>query len=154
MKASTDKQLIAKNRRAPHLYAIEKTFEAGIVLCGTEVKSCRGGKVQLVDAYVTVRHGEAYLVAAHIGEYEMGNRFNHEPRRERKLLLHAREIAEIDAFIQKKSMSAVPMSVYLKGGRVKVEIGMGRGKDVRDKRRDIQDRDENRDLARTLRRHR
>jgi SsrA-binding protein len=143
---------IAKNRRARHDYHVIDSVEAGVVLRGTEVKSVRLGKVQLVDGYAKVEGGELFLYGVHISPYEQGNRFNVDPRRVRKLLLHKSEIRRLDRQVREKGMALVPLAVYLKRGRVKVEIGICRGKKLYDKRRAIAERDAGREMERALRR--
>jgi SsrA-binding protein len=127
-------RVLARNRRARHDYEILETFEAGLALTGTEVKSARGGRVQLKDSHVEVRDGEAWLIGVHVSPYEQGNRWNHDAERERKLLLHRREIDKIFGRTLGKGTTAVPLSVYLKGNRVKVEIALAQGKKLYDKR--------------------
>ena len=139
---------IAVNRRARFEYAIEDTFEAGLVLTGTEIKSIRAGKVNLAEAYARIEHGEAWLIGAHIAPYDQGNRNNHEPRRTRKLLLHRTQIAELTGLTQQKGLTLVPLRLYLRGGRAKLELGIARGKKAHDKRRSIAERDMRRELAR------
>lgn len=146
------KKLIADNRRATRNYAFNDKLEAGMVLTGTEVKSCREGRVMLNDAYVLIKKGEAFLLNAHIPEYKAGNIFNHEPTRQRKLLLHAHEIVKMEERIREKGENAIPMSMYFKDGRVKVEIGIGKSKTDIDRRADIKDRDSKRELQRIMRR--
>jgi SsrA-binding protein len=125
---------LASNRRARHDFEVLETFEAGIALLGTEVKSAREGKIQLKDSYVSVRGGEAWLVGAHISPYSHGNRQNHEPERERKLLLHRREIDKIMGRTTLQGLTCVPLGAYLKGNKVKLEIALARGKKLHDKR--------------------
>ena len=151
-KADPNNRVIADNRRATHKYAITDKMEAGIVLTGTEVKACREGRVVLGDAYVMVRKNEAWLENVHISEYSRGNIHNHEPVHKRKLLLHAREIAKIDVRISEKGENVVPLQMYFKEGRVKVEIGIGKGKTDIDRRDTIKDRDNKRELQRIMRR--
>ena len=139
---------IAVNRRARFEYAVEDTFEAGIVLTGTEIKSIRAGHVNLAEAYARIEHGEAWLIGAHIAPYDQGNRNNHEPRRTRKLLLHRTQIAELTGLTQQKGLTLVPLRLYLRGGRAKLELGIARGKKAHDKRRSIAERDMRRELAR------
>jgi SsrA-binding protein len=141
---------IAVNRRARHEYHIDETFEAGLVLTGTEIKSVRAHKVNLADAYARVEHGEAWLIGAHIAPWETGNRNNHEPKRSRKLLLHRGEIDEIVGRARQKGQTIVPLRLYLSRGRAKVELGIARGKQLHDKRRDIAERDAQREVAREL----
>ena len=131
---SKEEKVLAANRAAFHNYHISDKYEAGIALTGTEVKSAMGGRVQLKDAYVAVREGEAWLFNAHISPYSHGNRLNHEPMRTRKLLLHKREIERLDDASVKQGMTLVPTQVYLKNGRIKVEVGVARGKKLYDKR--------------------
>ena len=146
-----DEHTVALNRRARHDFTIDETFEAGLVLTGTEIKSIRAGKVQLSDAYARVERGEAWLIGAHIAPFEQGNRYNHEPKRERKLLLHRSEIDELLGRTKAKGQTVVPLRLYINGkGRAKVELGLARGKQLHDRRRDIADRDARRDIAREL----
>jgi SsrA-binding protein len=141
-------QTISLNRRARHEYAVEETLEAGIVLTGTEIKSIRAGRVNLVDAYARIEHGEAWLIGAHIAPYEQGNRYNHEPRRTRKLLLHKDQIAELVGRTQAKGQTVVPLRLYIRDGHAKLELGIARGKKTHDKRRTIAERDRRRELER------
>ncbi len=127
-------KIAASNRRARYEYEILETWEAGLVLQGTEVKALREGKVNLGDAYGEIRDGEAYIVKMHIGPYEQGNRENHEPFRRRKLLLHRREIRKILPKLEEKGLTLVPLRLYFKEGRAKLELGLGRGKKMHDKR--------------------
>lgn len=143
-------KVIAKNKRARHDYHVVDTLEAGIVLKGTEVKSVRLGKVQLVDSYARVEREEIFVHSMHISPYEQGNRFNVDSRRRRKLLLHRSEIRRLHRQVTEKGMTLIPLSVYLKGGRVKVEVGICRGKRTHDKRRVIADRDAVRDMEREI----
>lgn len=143
-------KLIVDNRRARHEYHLLDRWEAGLVLTGTEVKSLRDGKSTLQQAYADVREDEAWLFGLHIPEYHQGNRANHEPDRPRKLLLHRREIERIHAQLREKGLTIVPTRVYFKGGRVKVELALARGKELHDKRRAIADRDAKRQIDREL----
>ena len=143
-------KLIADNRRARHDYQLLDRVEAGVVLTGTEVKSLRAGRATLGQAYAEVRDGEAWLVGAEIATYEQGNRANHEPARTRKLLLHRREIDRLYGQVREKGLTLVPTKLYFKDGRVKVELALARGKDVRDKRRAVADRDAKRQIERAL----
>lgn len=144
-------QTVAVNRRAWHEYTIDERLEAGLVLTGTEIKSVRAGKVNLRDAYARVEHGEAWLIGADIAVWAGGNRFNHEPKRARKLLLHRRQIDELVGRATAKGMTVVPLRLYLDDrGRAKVELGLARGKQLHDKRRAIAERDARRDLEREL----
>jgi len=147
---SGDTKVIAKNKRARHDYHVVDTMEAGIVLKGTEVKSVRLGKVQLVDSYARVESEEIFVHGMHISPYEQGNRFNVDSRRRRKLLLHRSEIRRLHRQVTEKGMTLIPLSVYLKGGRVKVEVGVCRGKRTHDKRRVIAERDAVRDMERQI----
>ena len=143
---------VAENRRARFEYFIEDVFEAGIALSGTEVKSLRGGEGSIAEAYADVRGGEAWLINANIPEFSHGNRFNHEPKRPRKLLLHQREIEKMIGAVERKGMTLVPLSVYFNGrGRAKVELALAKGKQTHDKRQTVKDRDWQRDKARLLR---
>lgn len=134
MAVSKEEKVLAANRSAFHEYHISDKFEAGIALTGTEVKSVMGGRVQLKESYVAVRDGEAYLFNAHISPYSHGNRENHEPLRTRKLLLHKREILRLDEAAAKQGMTLVATRAYLKNGRIKIEVGVARGKKLYDKR--------------------
>jgi SsrA-binding protein len=144
-------KLIAQNKKAYHDYHIEETFEAGIVLTGTEVKSLRAGKANLRDSYATVKEGELFLVGVHISPYEQGNVFNHEPTRDRKLLAHRREIQRLIGKIQRSGYTLVPTKLYFKDGRAKVEIGLAKGKATYDKRQDLAKKDAQRDIERAFR---
>ena len=143
----TDKT-IALNRRAHYRYAIHDTVEAGIALTGTEIKSIRAGRVNLSEAYARIEKGEAWLIGAHIAPYAEGNRYNHEPTRTRKLLLHRDQIAELAGRTSIKGETLVPMRLYLKRGIAKLEIGVGKGKKAHDKRATIAERDARRELER------
>jgi SsrA-binding protein len=142
---------ISLNRRARHEFSIEDTFEAGIALTGTEIKSIRAGKVSLADAFARVDRGEAWLIGAHIAPWEGGNRFNHEPKRNRKLLLHRAEIDELLGRTKAKGLTLIPLRLYISDrGKAKLELGLGRGKQLYDRRREIAARDAKRDLDREL----
>jgi SsrA-binding protein len=143
-------KIIAQNKKARHDYFIEQTMEAGIVLSGTEVKSIRQGKVNLKESYATIESGEVMLNGMHISPYEQGNIFNKDPLRARKLLLHKSEINRIIGYTQQKGMSLVPVQLYFKRGRVKVELGIAKGKKLYDKRDDIAERDAKREIDRKL----
>jgi SsrA-binding protein len=143
-------KLIVDNRRARHDYHLLEQFEAGLVLTGTEVKSLREGRASLARAFGEVRDGEAWLVGAHIAPYEQGNIANHDPDRPRKLLLHGREIASLIGKTRERGLTLVPTRLYFKNGRVKVELALARGKELRDKRRDIAKRDADRQIERAL----
>ena len=134
-------KLIVKNPTAYHNYDISDKIEAGIVLSGTEIKSIRNGKINIKDTYVNIKNGEAFVYGMHISPYEFGNRFNLDPLRTRKLLLNRREIDKLFGLIQQKSMSLVPISMYFKGNKVKLEIGIGKGKKLYDKREDLAKKD-------------
>ena len=133
-KPTADRQLIASHRRARYDYEIGDTLEAGIVLTGTEVKSLRDGKATISEAYVQIERGEAWLLNAYIPEYSHGNRFNHEPRRKRKLLLHAHEIDKITAKVREQAYTGVPIELYFKHGHAKLLFGLGKGRKHYDKR--------------------
>jgi SsrA-binding protein len=150
----TGEKLIAQNRRARHDYFIESSYEAGLALTGTEVKSCRAGKVTLSDAYASVSDGEAWLHQLHIAPYSHGNRFNHEPMRPRKLLLHKAEIERMQASVSQEGRTLVPLRVYFKSGLVKVELAVARGKKSYDKRATIAARDAERRMRQELGRRR
>ena len=142
---------IALNRRAHHDFTITETFEAGLVLTGTEIKSIRAGKANLSDAYARIEKSEAWLIGAHIAPFEQANRYNHEPKRIRKLLLHRTEIDELMGRAQAKGLTVVPLRLYITGkGKAKVELGLARGKQLHDRRRDIAERESRRDIAREL----
>ena len=145
------RKLVATNRRARFEYEILDTYEAGLVLRGPEVKSLRAGKASLSDAYAVVRRGEAYLVNAHISPYEEAGRENADPRRERKLLMHRAEIARLSGDVSERGFTIVPLSLYFKDGRAKVELALARGKKLHDKRETIRRREEDRELQRTMR---
>lgn len=147
-----DIKILAKNRRARHDYHVVDTVEAGVVLRGTEVKSVRLGKVQLIDSFVKVEDGELFLHGVHISPYEHGNRFNVEPVRRRKLLVHKAEVRRLHRQVMEKGMALIPLSVYLKRGRVKFEVGVCRGKKTYDKRHTIRERDADRDMEREIKR--
>ena len=145
-------KLIAQNKRARRELEILERLEAGIVLVGTEVKSVRAGKVQLVDAHVVIKNREAWLLKMNIAEYEKGSWTNHEPTRKRKLLLHRQEIRRLKSKIDERGLTLVPLRVYLNArGKVKVEVGLGRGKKFHDRREDIKKRDAERAIRREMR---
>ena len=145
---------ICVNRKAYHDYHIEDTFEAGLVLTGTEIKSIRQGKVSLRDAYARPEDGELWLVGAHIARYQQGGRYNHEPTRPRKLLLHKDEIRHLSAAVERKGLTLVPLRLYLKRGIAKVELALVRGKKLYDKRQVIMEREVEREVARRMRKSR
>ena len=146
-------KVIASNKKAFHDYFVEETLEAGIVLVGTEVKSVRLGAVNLRDSYAVIKGGEVFLVGAHIAPYEKGSYFNVDPRRTRKLLLAKAEIRKLVARTERKGYTLVPLKIYLKGSLVKVELGLCRGKEQRDKRETIKRRDAEREMARAIKEH-
>lgn len=148
---TSGKKIIAKNRRARHEYELLEFFEAGLVLTGTEIKSVRANQVSLARSYVQPRDDELWLIEAHIAEYKHGNRQNHEPTRPRKLLLHRREINKILDELSQKGLTAVPITLYLKNGRAKLEFALARGKKLHDKRRTLARRDSQRQVERALR---
>ena len=148
------KKIVAENRRARFDYHIEDTTEAGIALTGTEVKSLRFGEGSIAESYAEVKNGEVWLINSNVPEFSHGNRFNHEPKRPRKLLLHAREIDRFTGAVERKGMTLVPLSIYFNSrGRAKVELALAKGKNVADKRATIKERDWKRDQARLLREH-
>lgn len=150
-KAERDgKQVVARNRRASHDYSIEDVFEAGLVLTGTEVKSLRAGRASLVDAFAQVRDGEVWLENAHIPEYTEGSWTNHEPRRRRKLLLHRAEIARLVGKTKEGGLTLVPLSLYFRDGRAKIEVALARGRRSYDKRAALAERQANREVSRAL----
>lgn len=148
--ADTGIKVIAQNKKARHDYFIEQSMEAGIVLSGTEVKSIRQGKVNLKDCYAIIESGEVILSGMHISPYEQGNIFNKDPLRNRKLLLHKSEINRLVGYTQQKGLSLVPLQLYFKRGKVKVELGIAKGKKLYDKREDIAERDAKREIDRKL----
>ena len=133
-------KLICKNRRARHDYEISDTYEAGLVLLGSEIKSLRAGGASLSDAYAELREGELFLIGCHIAEYAWANRLNHEPRRERKLLMHKAEIRRISVKLAERGFTLIPLQLYFKNGRAKVELGLARGKRQYDKREAVRQR--------------
>ena len=145
-----NKKLIAKNPTAYHNYTIEDELEAGLVLSGTEIKSIRTGKVNLKDTYATIKNGEVYIIGMHISPYEHGNIFNKDPLRDRKLLLNKREINKLYGLIKQKSYSLIPISLYFKGSIVKLELGIGKGKKLYDKRQDIAKKDAQRRIRQQI----
>jgi SsrA-binding protein len=143
-------KVIAQNRKAWRDYRIDDTFEAGLVLSGTEVKSLRAGRASLVDGFAEVQDNEVWLHGVHIPQYTQGTWTNHEPRRRRKLLMHRQEIDKLAARVAERGLTIVPLSLYFKDGRAKVEIGVGRGKRSYDKRQDMARRDADREVARAM----
>ena len=147
-------KLICNNKKAFHDYFIEERFEAGLVLQGTEVKSLRLGKANLNDAFAMVRDGEAWLHNLHISPYDFGNRANHDPDRMRKLLLHKREIEKLFGRIREQGYTLIPLRLYFKDGKAKVELGLAKGKKLYDKREDIKKKDMQREVAKVMKDHR
>ncbi|MDC3416192.1 SsrA-binding protein SmpB [Aquibacillus salsiterrae] len=144
-------KVLAQNRKASHDFFIEETYEAGIVLQGTEIKSIRNGRVNMKDSFARVDHrGEAWLHNLHISPYEQGNRFNHDPTRARKLLLHRKEIDKLIGETQQQGYSLIPLKMYIKNGVAKVLIGLGRGKKKYDKREDLKQKQAKRDIDRAI----
>ncbi len=152
MKKDEGRKSIATNKDARFRYFIEETIEAGIALQGTEVKSIRTGKVQLSDAYVFVKNGEAFVSNMHIPEYTHGNRENHDPLRERKLLLHRKEIDKLAAAVNRDGRTIIPTEMYFLKGRVKLELGLGKGKKAHDKRASIKEKESKREMDRAKKR--
>ena len=151
MAETSGRKIICVNKRAHFDYAIDDVYEAGLILQGTEVKSLREGRVNLQEAYADVRNGEVFLINAHIDQYEQGNRFNHDPDRPRKLLLHKREIRRLIGKTQERGLSLIPTRMYFTQGKAKIEIGVGKGKKNYDKRQDLKRRSAQRDIERALR---
>ena len=145
------KKIVANNPTAKHNYTIEDTYEAGIVLTGTEIKSIRNGKVNLKDSYANIKNGEVFIYGMHISPYEHGNIFNKDPLRTRKLLLNRREINKLIGLIQQKGFSLVPISLYFNGNFLKIELGVGKGKKLYDKRQDIAKKDAEMRMRKALR---
>jgi SsrA-binding protein len=148
--APPEDKTVAQNRKARHEYSIEDSFEAGVVLTGTEIKSVRAGKVSLAEAYARIENGEAWLVGANISPWDTGNRYNHEPRRPRKLLLHRDEIVALQIRTKAKGLTLVPLKMYITRGIAKLEVGLARGKQQHDRRHDIAERDSRRDMERAI----
>lgn len=143
-------KVLAQNKKAGHDYFIEETIEAGMVLTGTEIKSIRTGKVQLKDSYVGVRDGEAWIYNMHVSPFEQGNRFNHDPLRSRKLLLHKKQIGELVGSVKRDGYTIVPLKMYIKDGYAKLLIGIGKGKKDYDKRDDLRKKEAKRDIERAF----
>ncbi len=143
-------KVVARNRKAFHEYHIEEKYEAGIVLVGTEVKSIRNGRINLKEGYVKVENNELFLYNVHISVYEQGNRFNHDPVRPRKLLMHRKEISRLTGKVQEKGYTLIPLQVYIKQGRVKAEIALGRGKKLYDKRQAMAEKSAKREVERAF----
>lgn len=144
-------KLIAQNKKASHDYFIEETYEAGIVLKGTEIKAIRAGRVNLKDAYARIQNGEVFLHNMHISPYEQGNRYNHDPLRTRKLLLHRKQINKLIGETKEQGYTLVPLKIYLKNGFAKLLIGLGKGKKQYDKREDLKRKEAKRDIERAFR---
>jgi SsrA-binding protein len=151
--STTAVRTVATNRKARHDYHIDDTFEAGIALTGTEIKSIRAGRVSLRDSYATIKEGELWLLNTHIAPYQQGTYANHEPRRPRKLLMHRREINRITGKLQEKGFTLVPLRLYLKNNLAKVELGLARGKKQYDKRAALRQRETRREIDRAVARH-
>ena len=147
----TGSRTIAQNRQAWHEYFVDEKYEAGIALFGTEVKSVRNGSVNLKDAYCSIKNGELFVVGMHISPYEKGNIFNREPRRDRKLLMHKKEIMKLTGLVAQKGYTLVPLSLYFSGKNVKVEVGLCRGKKLYDKRDAAAEKQANREMDRRVR---
>ena len=147
------KKVIAQNKSARHDYFIEEVYECGLVLTGTEVKSLRAGRASLTDGYAMAKDGEIWVSGLHIPEYNQGSWTNHMPRRDRKLLLHKRQIAQISGVIKQGGLTLIPLSLYFKDGKVKVEIAVAKGKKAHDKRETLKQRQANREVDRELSRH-
>jgi SsrA-binding protein len=146
-----EEKTVAQNRKARHEYSIEDSFEAGIALTGTEIKSVRAGKVSLAEAYARIENGEAWLIGANISPWDTGNRYNHEPKRQRKLLLHRDEIVDLLTKTRAKGLTLVPLKMYITGrGIAKLEIGLAKGRQQHDRRRDIAERDARREVERAI----
>ena len=150
-KKKTDGKIITVNRKARHDYFVEETYECGIALAGTEVKSLRAGAVNLKDSYCSIKDGEMFVVGMHISPYEQGNIFNRDPLRQRKLLMHKWEIMKLFGYVKRDGYSLIPLSLYFKGSRVKLELGLCKGKKLHDKRDDAARRDASREMDRAMR---
>ena len=146
-----ERQVIARNKRARHDYHILDSWEAGLVLTGTEVKSLREGKATMADAYAVVNGGEVFLLNLHISPYDKGNQFNHEPTRTRKVLLHRKEIRKLIGAVERQGLTLIPLELYFRNGVAKVNLALGKGKQLHDKREDIRRRDDEREMARVAR---
>jgi len=144
-------KVIAQNKKANHDYFIEETFETGMVLQGTEIKALRAGRANLKDSYARVHNGEVFLYNLHISPYEQGNRYNHDPLRTRKLLLHKREISKLIGLTKEEGYALVPLKIYLKNGYAKLLLGLGKGKKKYDKREDLKKKEAKRDIERAFR---
>lgn len=153
MKKGDKKPVIAKNNKACHEYFIEETYEAGLVLSGTEVKSIRQGNVNLKDSFCNIKNGEIFVIGMHVSPYEQGNIFNREPRRDRKLLMHKREIMRLFGKVKQDGLALIPLSLYFSNGKVKLELALARGKKLYDKREDSARRDAAREMDRAMKNH-
>lgn len=151
MTKSGDGKICAQNRKAYHDYFIEETFEAGLVLTGTEIKSIRKGSVNLRDAYARLENGEVYLHNMHVSPYEQGNRFNHDPTRSRKCLLHKEQIRKLIGAVREQGFTLVPTKIYLRNGFAKVELGLAKGKKLHDKRESLKKKEASREIERAFR---
>ena len=149
--AKGEGKVIAQNKKANHDYFIEETYEAGMVLTGTEIKAIRAARVQLKESYVQIRGGEAWVNNMHISHFEQGNRFNHDPLRNRKLLLHKKQINDLIGAVKRDGYTIVPLKMYIKDGYAKLLIGLGKGKKDYDKRNDMKKKEAKRDIERTFR---
>lgn len=150
VKKNDDIEIVARNKRAKKEFYIEETYEAGIVLKGTEIKSIRKHSVNLKDSFALVEDGEVYLYNCHISPYKQGNRYNHDPERVRKLLLHRRQIRKLIGYTQRKGYTLIPLAIYIRDNLAKVELALAKGKNVRDKRRDIAKKTAERDIERAF----
>lgn len=150
MMAKGTGKVLAQNKKASHDYFIEETIEAGMVLTGTEIKSIRDARVQLKESYVSIRDGEAWIRNMHVSTFEQGNRFNHEPLRERKLLLHKKQISELIGAVKRDGYTIVPLKIYIKDGYAKLLIGLAKGKKDYDKRNDMKNKEAKRDMERAF----
>jgi len=144
-------KVVAQNKKAYHDYFIEETYEAGIVLQGTEIKAIRAGRVNLKDSYARIHNGEIFIIGMHVSPYEQGNRYNHDPLRERKLLMHKREIAKLFGDTREAGYSLIPLKLYLKNGFCKVLLGLAKGKKNYDKREDLKKKEAKREIERAFR---
>jgi SsrA-binding protein len=149
--ADPEKKSLARNKRALHDYHVVETWEAGLMLTGTEIKSLRTGQANMSDSYGVVRDGEVFLLNLHIPPYEQGNQFNHDPTRTRKLLLHKKEIKRMIGAVERQGLTLIPLELYFKRGKAKVALALGKGKKLHDKRADEKKRDDQREMARALR---
>ncbi|GAA0352703.1 SsrA-binding protein [Bacillus horti] len=143
--------MVAQNKKARHDFHIEETYEVGIVLTGTEIKSIRSGKANLKDSFARINNGEVYLINMHISPYEQGNRYNHDPLRTRKLLMKKKEISKLIGLTKEQGLSLIPLRMYLKGGFAKLELALAKGKKLYDKREDLKRKDAQRDIQRAFR---